>query len=277
MQIPFFISGVQKVENALVDSGATDNFLTPSLAARLGLHIRKLKYPKPILTVDGSEHKQGKLTEYTDLVLKLGEQRRKQRFYIATLGHDRAILGFPFLSKFNPSIDWAKGEIVGHNGVEIESDVEDRETGLIRILRLQNEAIKQCGEPAENEELRCVIRKVSFAQQWAAAADKPEERMTTAQIPPKYQEHWKVFDEEHAKRFPPSRLENMRIKFTPNAPEELDCKIYPLNQRELETLRKYLAEELAKGFIEDGSSPYTSPTFYIPKKDKGEYRLVVDY
>jgi hypothetical protein len=69
----------------------------------------------------------------------------------------------------------------------------------------------------------------------------------------------------------------MRIKFTPNAPEELDCKIYPLNQWELETLCKYLAEELAKGFIEDRSSPYTSPTFYIPKKDKGEYRLVVDY
>jgi hypothetical protein len=32
MQIPFFISGVQKVKNALVDSGAMDNFLTPSLA-----------------------------------------------------------------------------------------------------------------------------------------------------------------------------------------------------------------------------------------------------
>jgi hypothetical protein len=45
----------------------------------------------------------------------------------------------------------------------------------------------------------------------------------------------------------------------------------------LETLRKYLAEELAKGFIEDGSLPYISPTFYIPKKDKGEYCLVVDY
>jgi predicted aspartyl protease len=74
MQILFFISGVQKVENALVDSGATDNFLTPSLAERLRLRIQKLKYPKPILTVDGSEHKQGKLTEYTDLVLKLGEQ-----------------------------------------------------------------------------------------------------------------------------------------------------------------------------------------------------------
>ena len=63
----------------------------------------------------------------------------------------------------------------------------------------------------------------------------------------------------------------MEIKLVPGAPAELDCKIYPLNQRELETLHKYLAEELEKGFIVDGNSPYTSPTFYIPKKDKGEY------
>ena len=63
----------------------------------------------------------------------------------------------------------------------------------------------------------------------------------------------------------------------PNAPTELDCKIYPLNQRELETLHKYLSEELEKGFIKDRNSTYTSPTFYIPKKDKGKYRLVVDY
>jgi hypothetical protein len=39
MQIPFFITGVQKVENTLVDSGAMDNFLTPLLAKRMGLKI----------------------------------------------------------------------------------------------------------------------------------------------------------------------------------------------------------------------------------------------
>jgi hypothetical protein len=57
-----------------MDSGATDNFLTPLLAKRMELQICKLRILKPILMVDGSEHKQGKLTEYTDLVLKLGEQ-----------------------------------------------------------------------------------------------------------------------------------------------------------------------------------------------------------
>jgi hypothetical protein len=74
MQILFFILEVQKVENTLVDSRATDNFLTLLLAKRMGLKTHKLKVPKLILTVNGSEHKQGKLTEYMDLVLKLGEQ-----------------------------------------------------------------------------------------------------------------------------------------------------------------------------------------------------------
>jgi hypothetical protein len=73
IQILFFISEVQKVKNMLVDSGAMDNFLTLLLAKRMGLQIHKLKIPKPILIVDRSEYKQGKLTEYMDLVLRLGK------------------------------------------------------------------------------------------------------------------------------------------------------------------------------------------------------------
>src|SRR5260221_75984 len=274
IQIPLFLSGVRRVENALIDSGATDNFLTPTLAKRLGLAVQKLKIPKPMLTVDGSPHKQGSITEYTDLILKVGSQRRKQRFYLATLGQDRAILGFPFLQKFNPTVNWSNATIKGVKTVEIET--ESKKASLLRVLLFQNEARKKCGEPQEGEGLYCTIRRVSFAQQWASAADN-KEKMTSSTIPEEYQRHWKVFDEECAKRFPPSRKENMSIKFLPNVPEGIDCKVYPLNQRELETLRKYLSEELAKGFIEDGCSPYTSPTFYIPKKDKGEYQLVVDY
>jgi hypothetical protein len=37
------------------------------------LQIYKLRIPKPILMVDGSEHKQGKLIEYMDLILRLEE------------------------------------------------------------------------------------------------------------------------------------------------------------------------------------------------------------
>src|SRR5712691_4489530 len=176
MQILLFLSGVRRVENALIDSGATDNFLTPTLAKRLGLTVQKLKIPKPLLTVDGSPHKQGSITEYTDLVLKVGSQRRKQRFYLATLGQDRAILGFPFLQKFNPKLDWEHATIEGVKTVEIET--ESKEVSLLRILHLQNQAIKKCGKPQNGESLYCSIRCISFAQQWASAADN-KEKMTS--------------------------------------------------------------------------------------------------
>src|SRR5579863_7194853 len=137
MQIPMFISGVQKVENALIDSGATDNFLTPNLAQRLGLRIQKLQIPKPILTVDGSEHVQGNITEFVNLRIRLGNQVRQQMFYVATLGQDRAILGFPFLQKFNPQIDWTMGTIKGAQNIQIEP--ESKENTLIRIIQLQED------------------------------------------------------------------------------------------------------------------------------------------
>ena len=134
MQIPFFLSGVRKVENALIDSGATDNFITPLLAKRMGLQIQKLQIPKPILTIDRLEHKQGRITNYVDLILRLGDQRRKQRFYVATLGQDRAILGFPFLHKFNLDIDWTKNKMRGIAGVQIEPERVPQEDTLIQIL-----------------------------------------------------------------------------------------------------------------------------------------------
>ena len=134
MQIPMFISGVWKVKNALIDSGATDNFLTPKLAQRLGLKVQKLQIPKPILTVDGSEHVQGNITEFINLRIRLRDQVWWQMFYIATLGQDRAILGFPFLQKFNPQIDWAKGTIKGAQ--EIQVVPESSESTLIHIIQL---------------------------------------------------------------------------------------------------------------------------------------------
>ena len=139
-----------------------------------------------------------------------------------------AILGFPFLNKFNPKIDWTKNEVIGEKGVQILPDVQNN--ALICILQLQTNARKQCEEPPVGQSLCCIIRKVSFTQQWVAAADKPEARMTAAQIPSKYQKHWRVFDEECTKCNPPSRAENMHIKLLPNVPNELDCKFYPLNQ-----------------------------------------------
>jgi hypothetical protein len=96
-------------------------------------------------------------------------------------------------------------------------------------------------------------------------------------IPKEFQKYQEIFSEEASKRFPPDRHPNYQIKFTEDAPLHLNCKVYPLTKKETETLKKYLAEELDKGFIEPSSSPFTSPIFFRDKKDSDEKRLIIDY
>ena len=52
--------------------------------------------------------------------------------------------------------------------------------------------------------------------------------------------------------------------------------LYSLSKQELEALRKWLDENLAKGFIKLSSSPAGSPILFVKKKD-GSLRLSVDY
>jgi transposase InsO family protein len=52
--------------------------------------------------------------------------------------------------------------------------------------------------------------------------------------------------------------------------------IYPLSPAELKTLRAYLDEALAKGWIQESKSPAGAPILFVPKKD-GSLRLCVDY
>ena len=46
-----------------------------------------------------------------DLEFQLGTKIFKEQFYVTGLGKQKIILGFPWLHKHNPIIDWKKGEI----------------------------------------------------------------------------------------------------------------------------------------------------------------------
>ena len=69
----------------------------------------------------------------------------------------------------------------------------------------------------------------------------------------------------------------MRIDLLPGAPTSINCKVYPLNQKETKILKRFLKEEEEKGYITPGSSSYTAPVFFVGKKDSDELRPVMDY
>jgi hypothetical protein len=227
----------QKTEFALIDSGATENFINPRTVERLQLPMKQLPHPRIIYNIDGTLNKAGSITHKCQLRVQFKDILRTIDFFITDLGQDRAVLGFPFLKEFNPEINWDTGVISPTNQIFITPQ---------QIWEHQWKVWRQDGKLLRKADL---LHKVSFAQQWSAIADKTKEHLKESGIPPKYQIHQQVFSEEGAKRLPPNRSEDMAITLKEGAPEQLDCKVYPLSSKELGILRQSLNKDLAKGYI----------------------------
>jgi len=77
MTIRFYIHSITKRAEAvaLLDSGATENFLNLSYAKWLKLPIKQLSTPRTLLNVNGTENKSGKLQYYTDLDVQTGSNK----------------------------------------------------------------------------------------------------------------------------------------------------------------------------------------------------------
>jgi hypothetical protein len=96
---------------ALIDSGAGGAFIDQNYAKKLGFEIQKLDKPLRALNVDGTENKQGRITSYVDTTLTINGRITKERLFLAGLGKQRVILGFPWLKQHNPEINWRTGEL----------------------------------------------------------------------------------------------------------------------------------------------------------------------
>jgi hypothetical protein len=165
-------------------------------------------------------------------------------------------LGYPWLWEFNPEVDWKEGWLIGE-------EVKLEETGIAW---------------GEYKKQRTKIRKTHFAQEWAIKGkeQRQQDSVETKGIPEEYQRHHKVFSDQQATCFPPSQPEDHAIKLIPGAPETINCKVYPLTLAEQEVTRKFLEENERLGYIEKMDSPWSSPWFFIKKKD-GMLRPVQDY
>ena len=81
-----------------------------------------------------------------------------------------------------------------------------------------------------------------------------------------------------ANKNPPDRgrFGTARIKLKPN-PKIYRHGEYQLQGDSAEAMKKLLAEFIERGWIEPSDSEWASPAFIVPRKEKGEWRLVVDY
>src|SRR5450432_1544087 len=92
------------------------------------------------------------------------------------------------------------------------------------------------------------------------------------------EEYWSysdAFSKKESDKLPPNRSYDYQIELT----EENQLSYSPLYKmtiEELEVVKQYLIDNLAKGFIEPSQAPFASPVLFV-KKLNGELRFCIDF
>jgi hypothetical protein len=225
--------------DALVDTGATNNFMTKKQAEQLQLVCRTLERPRIVRNIDGTTNLGGQIQEYVDLEVKTGRYSQdwfvmpgtKQRFYLADLGEDQIILGYPWVASLTSSLNWTDP------------------TANPIIFAMSRETIDFVFGLEEQDEVIMRLCKTTHAQEFAIAAQDKTVRPWTELVPKELHDFEHVFSEEAAHRFPEPKRWDHAIDLLPDPPNTLDCKVYPLSQPEQIAQNVFLEENLEKGYL----------------------------
>ena len=108
----FLYTELERVkESALLDSGATECFINPSLVKKHLIKTMELAKPRTVRNVDGTINQTGRVSEVAELMVQYQEHVTLHRFLVANIGEDGLILRYPFFEAANPVIDWPNGVV----------------------------------------------------------------------------------------------------------------------------------------------------------------------
>ena len=265
---------------AMIDSGATGNFVSRSFVKRNGIATQEKNDGYELIAVDGSSLPS---VDSETIPLPMAIQRHHEEItldVLDTAGHD-VVLGMPWLEKHNPVIDWTKGVlrfarcdcVIDINPTRWQrSSVDDRVSqinSMEEIMLLAN----GCSDPGTTIAADIAKHKKDRAGQQASDNKGSHAPL---EIPREYQQWKRLFEEEEGKEaLPKHQPWDHEIKLLPGKQPTFG-PIYALSEKQLKALRKYLDDNLAKGFIEKSESSAAYPILFVPK-NAGDLRLCVDY
>ncbi len=273
MRIPVLFESAHAMaeREVLIDSGATDNFISKNLLHQLRIGYLPVEKPIKIWNVDGTHNQDGAISHFTDLEVRTGTETKTLRFLITNLGKDEVILGYSWLTAFEPVIHWRDATLDKKCQLVVISSIKLEETQVARITTEEEwEALNTEEGPY------AILQKTTTASELAQKAMDKTPKTFEQMVPEEYHKHAQTFNEKESHQFPPARPWDHAIELLPDAPSSFDCKIYPMTKGEEDSLQEFIQEQLEKGYIRPSKSPYASPFFFIKKKD-GKLQPVQDY
>ena len=230
VQVKLFCSGNYQTVSALIDSGADESLLDRTLASKLGLGQVDLEEPIDASALDGRllfrvTHRS------TPLQMTIsGNHTETLSFHLINAPQQPVILGFPWLRRHNPHIDWSSGTILQWS-------------------------------------THCHAICLKSALSPASGLTVPSEFPDLSQVPKDYLDLKEVFNKARATSLPPHRPYDCAINLLPGTSPPRG-RLFSLSVPETKTMEKYINDSLAAGIIRPSSSPAGAGFFFVGKKDK---------
>ncbi|KAK1918666.1 hypothetical protein P3342_001715 [Pyrenophora teres f. teres] len=168
---------------------------------------------------------------------------------IMDLGEEDMLIGYDWLIKHNPAIDWLRKKILGREPAR-------KVAGIARIYEKDPQKIGVIW-----------IRQVATTKEGPVPLNIPEEYRTN--------EFRELFEETEATELAEHQEWDHEILIEDGA-KLVPGPMYPVAPEHEAELREYIRKNLKKGFIRESSSQMASPILFV-KKPNGKWRLCVDF
>lgn len=255
--------------------------------------------PYKVQNLEGSSfsYDNGRITKELDHLKVFVEGRNEGiSFDVIPVANHALVLGYPWLKRVNPMINWRTGQVNfddvdDHSSWESDSDDDTRsqtstDDGISEVSAKETtetfppRGTKYKHRKARNSKTR---RTIAFVRSQLTKLDKdlaemkkqPEADERLKNIPPAYRIYKKLFAEELETGLPEHSEWDHEIVLKDGTSPKF-FKLYNLNDTQLQTLKEYLEDMLKKGHIKISKSSAGYPVMFVPKKN-GKLRLVVDY
>ena len=277
---------------ALIDSGASAYGFIDSKFAQLN-NLKKIPLVKPrsLKVFDGTESASGQISHMAQVTLDIDGHSEIILLFITKLAYFDMVLGLPWLQYHNPKINWNDRILqFSHPKCREHSKFFPVTSRAISAQRIDKKRFP-CQPLNSIDQMRFENCNIDVFEQavcksentvFAVSIEDIKEHLKekpymdpASKLPKIYHEYLPVFSKEEADKLPPHRPSDHRIILKPGS-EAPWGPFYGMSREELEVLKKYIKENLEKGFIRPSSSPASSPVLFV-KKPGGGLRFCVDY
>jgi len=86
------------------------NFVDRVIVENNNLVMHKLANLYHVINADGTPNKAGQITEYVRAYVEIGSHKTTQHLFVTNLGNKEMMIGYSYLYKHNPNINWRKGQ-----------------------------------------------------------------------------------------------------------------------------------------------------------------------